>query len=290
MVRLHVVFSDVDPDTGLMRACDLEEAVNRCHKTGLVPCIVLPVHLAGQTAHMSSLVSLAEKYECTIIVDAAHALGSEEVGSVGVGSDQSAASMTCFLFILSKPLQQGKEVRVSTASPELSRKLRQLRNHGVLREPDLFHQKNRAWTESELNTWYYELSLLHQTTELSDLHCALGLSQLRKLDRFLQMRLELVAYYHEQCAPLAPILVPLKDLSVHGQDGIYFLFLLILKKRYNTVCCYENATPARNWNSGALHTCSHATDHFTKSIPPHSTSQEHRPTIGAHFLCRFQQV
>ena len=60
---------------------------------------------------MPSLVSLAEKYECTIIVDAAHALGSEEVGSVGVDPDQSAASMTCFLFILSKPLQQGKEVR-----------------------------------------------------------------------------------------------------------------------------------------------------------------------------------
>lgn len=268
MAGLHVVFSDVDPDTGLMRACDLEDAVNRCHTMNVVPYVVVPVHMAGQTVEMSELIPLAKRHGCAVIVDAAHALGSEEADAISVGSDQSAACMTCFSFHPVKTITTGEGGAISTASSELAQKLRWLRNHGILREPDFFHQKDLAWTDADLNVWYYELHTIAPNYRLSDVHCALGLSQLRKLDRFLDIRADLVAHYYAGCLSLAPALVPLKNLQRPRTGWHLFAVLVDFHSKGTTRCAVMKK----------LHQLGIGTQVHYIPVHTHPFYQKHSPT------------
>jgi dTDP-4-amino-4,6-dideoxygalactose transaminase len=95
--------------------------------------------------------------------------------------------------------------------------MREFRNHGMLRDPARFENRELAFDGNQPNPWYYEMSEIGWNYRLPDLLCALGQSQLKKLPRFWQRRREIAARYDELLAPLSSVLRPAPhDTRTHG--------------------------------------------------------------------------
>ncbi|MEX0803123.1 MAG: UDP-4-amino-4,6-dideoxy-N-acetyl-beta-L-altrosamine transaminase [Candidatus Binatia bacterium] len=212
VVRLtgaDIVFADVDADTGLMRPADLEAALERAGPRRVRA--VLPVHLNGQTADMPGLARIADKSGLAIVEDAAHAIGTvayEDGQQVPVGSCRHSA-MTIFSFHPVKTITEGEGGAVTTNDAVLAGKLSRLRNHGITRQANDFIDRAAAFdAKGEPNPWYHEMHEPGLNYRASDIHCALGLSQLKKLDRFVAKRRALTQRYDTGLARLAPIVRP----------------------------------------------------------------------------------
>ncbi len=208
----EIVFADVDPETALMRACDLEDALLRCPH-GFADA-VFPVHYAGQSCDMEAIGALARSHGMMIVEDAAHALGTAWTAPDGallpIGSSVHS-DLTIFSFHPVKTIAMGEGGAVSANNPDLVRNVRLARNHGLTKSPSEFVQAADAFDSSgAANPWYYEIAAPGFNFRVSDINCALALSQLRKLDRFADKRRRLVACYDELVAPLAPLVKPLK--------------------------------------------------------------------------------
>jgi UDP-4-amino-4,6-dideoxy-N-acetyl-beta-L-altrosamine transaminase len=207
----EIIFADVDRETGLMRAEDLEEALTRA--PGGRADAVFPVHYAGQSCDMAAIARVARAREMRVVEDAAHALGTawlQPDGAVVPVGANLHGDLTIFSFHPVKTIAMGEGGAVSANDPELVRRLRRLRNHGITREPAEFLRKRAAFENDDTpNPWYYELHAPGFNFRVPDLNCALGLSQLTKLPRFVAQRAALVAAYDEMLASLVPIVRPL---------------------------------------------------------------------------------
>ena len=212
LLGAEIVFADVDPETGLMRACDLEAALMRAPH-GRADA-VFPVHYAGQSCDMEAISALARRRGLKIVEDAAHALGTAWTGPDGAllpvgGNTQS--DLTIFSFHPVKTIAMGEGGAVTANDPELIRRLKLARNHGITRDAAEFECKDAGFDDSGApHPWYYELQAPGLNFRISDINCALGLSQLGKLDRFVAKRRALAASYDELLAPLAPLVRTLK--------------------------------------------------------------------------------
>ena len=194
-VGAEVVFADVDPTTGLMTPDTLAEAIGRVGDRRLRA--VLPVHLRGDTAELPALAALAADAGAVLVEDAPHALGSAmSFGNTSerVGDGRHAA-MATFSFHPVKTIATGEGGMVTTNDPRLAERLRTLRSHGMVR-PD------------GADPWIYEMPEPGFNYRLPDILCALGLSQLAKLDRFAARRKALAARYLVALQPLAPVVRP----------------------------------------------------------------------------------
>jgi UDP-4-amino-4,6-dideoxy-N-acetyl-beta-L-altrosamine transaminase len=206
-----VVFADVDPATGLLTPETLEAALARAKKTGAPqPRAVLPVHLNGQTCDMVGIAEVAKRHGLTIIEDACHATGTVGDGP-GAEHDPVGAcrhsAMTVFSFHPVKTVTTGEGGMVTTGDDALAAKLRLFRNHGLERDPAGFTLKDQGFgPDGQPNPWYYEMAEPGFNYRLTDIACALGLSQLKKLPRFAAARRRLAARYDAALAPLAPML------------------------------------------------------------------------------------
>ena len=211
LVGAEIVFADVDPETGLMRAGDLEAAIARApHKHADA---VFPVHYAGQSCDMASIADVARAHRMKIVEDAAHALGTvwaeSDGGLLPVGAN-AFADLTTFSFHPVKTVAMGEGGAVSANDPESIRRLKRVRNHGITRDPIEFKRVDAGFDAAgAVNPWYYELESPGFNWRISDINCALGISQLSKLQRFINARRSLVALYDEMLAPLAPLVKPL---------------------------------------------------------------------------------
>jgi len=213
-VRLHggdVVFADVDPDTGLMRPDDLAEALSRC--PGGKANAVINVHLAGQCGDLAGIHRLARSQGLLIVDDACHALGttySVEGTRHRVG-DNRLADLTCFSFHPVKTIAMGEGGAITTNDAKLAKRIARDRNHGLSRDHDDFTQSEDAFDATgDANPWYYEMAAPGPNYRVPDILCALGLSQLAKLNRFVTRRRVLVSAYDAMLHQLAPHVVPLK--------------------------------------------------------------------------------
>lgn len=203
-VGADVVFADVDPDTGLMRPEDAREAVLR---GGEGVKAIFPVHLAGQTVDMNGIAKVAEEFGLSVVDDACHAIGGFLDGFPVGGCQYS--DMTVFSFHPVKTVAMGEGGAVTTNNPNLARSLRQALSHGVVREVEDFVGGDLTIAEDGMaNPWAYEMQTLGFNYRASDIHCALGLSQMRKLDSFVAIRRRLMKCYEELLAPLAPMVRP----------------------------------------------------------------------------------
>lgn len=218
----RVVFSDVDPDTGLMTAAALAEALARAD--GPVK-VVAPVHLAGQSVDMPEIEAVAHAAGARIVEDACHALGTiAEDGAIG-GCARSDA--TVFSFHPVKTATAGEGGAVTARDESVLDRLRLLRNHGLVRDPARFSQRDLAFAaDGSPNGWYYELQEVGFNYRLTDVACALAASQLRRLDRFVSRRAELVALYDERLAPLAPRIRPMPRRP--GQSPAWHLSVVLV--------------------------------------------------------------
>jgi dTDP-4-amino-4,6-dideoxygalactose transaminase len=166
---------------------------------------------------MEAIASVARAHAMHIVEDAAHALGSALVTQNGallpVGSN-AHCDLTTFSFHPVKTIAMGEGGAVMANNPALVARLKQARNHGVTRAPDAFVRAHAAFDATgEVNPWYYELEAPGFNFRISDINCALGLSQLSKLDRFVARRRTLAAIYDELLKPLSPLVRPLKHES-----------------------------------------------------------------------------
>lgn len=208
-VRLNgggVVFADVDPDTGLMRPSDLEEALTRCDGT---PSAVFNVHLAGQCGDVTGIHAIARDYGLRIVDDACHAIGTSYGQGNRIG-DNAYADLSCFSFHPVKTIALGEGGAVTTNDDALARIIARDRTHGMTRDPSDFLQAAEALDpRNEANPWYYEMEAPGLNYRIPDVLCALGTSQLKKLNRFVARRRELVGIYDAALAGLSPHVSPL---------------------------------------------------------------------------------
>lgn len=200
-----VVFADVDPDTGLMTPETLADAVARAGDRPIKA--VLPVHLSGRTVDLSGIRDVADKAGAPVIEDACHALGTRTtfngVSTAVGGCAQS--SMAVFSFHPVKTIASGEGGMVTTNDAALAAKLRFARAHGLTRTPGEFQRPDAAFDDGVANPWYYEQESLGYNYRLPDILCALGESQLSKLDHFAARRATLAARYDALLPRLAPM-------------------------------------------------------------------------------------
>jgi UDP-4-amino-4,6-dideoxy-N-acetyl-beta-L-altrosamine transaminase len=205
----EIVFADVDPNTGLMTPETFSNAVARAGRADAV----FNVHLNGQCGALEEIAAIARINGMKIVDDACHTLGASYVGSNNRTSAIGAnahCDLSVFSFHPVKAIAMGEGGAVTTNDSELAKRLVRARNHGMTRDAAEFVNTMDALdANGEANPWYYELVEPEFNWRANDIQCALGFSQLKKLDRFLARRRAIVAAYDRLLAPCAPILRPL---------------------------------------------------------------------------------
>lgn len=214
----EVDFVDVEINTGLMSVTALENKLKQAAEENRLPKVVIPVHLTGQSCDMARISKLAETFNFKVIEDASHAIGSAYKASP-VGSCKYS-DICVFSFHPVKIITTGEGGIATTNNNEIVQKLRQLRSHGVVRDPS-------ALSSEEEGAWYYEQRELGFNYRLTDLQAALGASQLTRLDEFVSKRNLLASRYHELLSEL-----PVSPVEIQEDNySSYHLFIIRLDNR-----------------------------------------------------------
>jgi len=174
-----VDFVDINPDTGLMSISELKQKLEKAAKKNKLPKIVIPVHLAGTSCNMKGIYELSKKYNFKIIEDASHALGgkyeSEPVGSC------KYSDITIFSFHPVKIITTAEGGMAVTNNKSYAQKMMDLRSHYIVKDKERFIEK----TPGE---WRYEMQGLGFNFRMNEIQAALGLSQLKKLEKIVYRR------------------------------------------------------------------------------------------------------
>ena len=203
------VFADIRGDTLNISPDEVRRKISPRTKA------ILPVDFAGQPADLDEIKAIAKERGLIIIEDAAHALGAEYKGrKVGSLSD-----MTVLSFHPVKHITTGEGGMVLTDHRELYEKLKIFRHHGIV--PD----------NSGESPWYYEIYQPGHNFRITDFQCALGISQLKKLDRFIERRREIAARYDEAFSELKELEIPVAGAKVKAVYHIYVIRLNLEKLR-----------------------------------------------------------
>ncbi len=210
-----VEFVDIDPCTWNISIPRLAEKLEHAANHGVLPKLIIPVHLGGLSCDMKGLAELAEKYEFYVLEDASHALGGTYYGGKVGCCEYSDA--TVFSFHPVKSITTGEGGMVLTNDPQLSEKIGLLRSHGIIKSDTRFDS-------TDTSPWYYEQVELGFNYRMTDIQAALGYSQLNRLDDFIRRRTSLCGRYRVAFGGL-----PVK-IQVHpeGIDSGNHLFVIRL--------------------------------------------------------------
>jgi len=159
--------------------------------------LVIAVHFAGFPVHLERLANLASKYGFKILEDSAHALGSQLSENQKIGCCEFS-DISVFSLHPVKSIAAGEGGVITTNSEDIYRSLLRLRSHGINKDQDELINKEYAFTGDNRNLWYYEMLELGYHYRITDIQCALALSQLKKLDKFIARRNQLAKYYREK--------------------------------------------------------------------------------------------
>jgi UDP-4-amino-4,6-dideoxy-N-acetyl-beta-L-altrosamine transaminase len=197
-----VDFVDIDPDTWCLSIEKLQQKLEEHQASGLsIPKVVIPVHLSGQSCDMQSIYELGKKYGFKIIEDASHAIGgtyqNEPVGNC------KYSDITVYSFHPVKIITTGEGGMALTNDLEIYEHMKRLRSHGITSNP-------KHMTIGSSEPWYYEQIGLGFNYRMTDIHAALGLSQLKRLDSFVEQRNKLAQNYEDLLAddPIQRQVVP----------------------------------------------------------------------------------
>ena len=192
--RIKPDLADIDKDTYNISLSDVEKRLNEKTK------LLLPVHFAGLPVDMDRLKSIAASHDLHVIEDAAHAIGATYTNGARVGSCRYS-DMTIFSFHPVKTITTGEGGLITTNSDAYAEKLMALRTHGISKDP-LRHAENAGLP------WYYELQHLGFNYRITDIQCALGSAQFKKLRIFLDRRREIASMYERAFADLEHVQRP----------------------------------------------------------------------------------
>lgn len=202
------VFSDVRRDTVNIDTELIEQHITPRTK------VLAPVDFAGHPADLDAVTDIARRNNLVVVEDAAHALGAFYKGKP-VGS---IADMTIFSFHPVKHVTTGEGGAVVTDNEIFYKKILAFRSHGMVREKEKLTEYH--------GPWYHEMHYLGYNYRITDMQCALGISQLKKLDRFLEKRQTIVDFYNERLQELDMIEIPQK---LPGVVPAWHLYVIRLK-------------------------------------------------------------
>jgi UDP-4-amino-4,6-dideoxy-N-acetyl-beta-L-altrosamine transaminase len=211
----EIDFVDVEPDTGNLDAGKLRHRLVEAAREQRLPKVVIPVHLGGQPCDMAAIHTLGQEFGFRIIEDAAHAIGSR-YRDAPVG-DCRYSDLTVFSFHPVKVMTTGEGGLVTTRDPALARRLRRLRSHGVSRDEAEFSRPPDG-------PWHYEQIELGYNYRMTEIQAALGLSQLRRLDAFVEKRHELAGRYDDALREL-PVHTPARRADRRSALHLYAIRL-----------------------------------------------------------------
>jgi UDP-4-amino-4,6-dideoxy-N-acetyl-beta-L-altrosamine transaminase len=177
---------------------------------------ILPVDYAGHPADLDSILQLADRHGLIVIEDACHALGADYRGR-RVGS---VAHMTVFSFHPVKHLTTGEGGMVTTDNPVFAETLRRFRNHGI---------SSDARQRQSAGQWHYEMVLLGFNYRLTDIACALGLQQMKKLEPNLARRRQIAAQYTSEFRSMTGVVAPVVRPDVNSAWHLYPIRLDLTK-------------------------------------------------------------
>ena len=172
-----VKFADIEKDTANIDPNEIKKQITSKTKA------IVPVHFAGQSCNMEEISKIAKENNLFIIEDAAHAIGSD-YKDTKVGSCEYS-DMTVFSFHPVKTITTAEGGAVVTNNEELYKKLCAFRSHGMHKDGEM------------VNDWRYEMRELGYNYRMTDIQAALGISQLKRLDKFKKRRREIVDYYNK---------------------------------------------------------------------------------------------
>ncbi|MBD3257707.1 UDP-4-amino-4,6-dideoxy-N-acetyl-beta-L-altrosamine transaminase [candidate division GN15 bacterium] len=223
-VGADVLFADIEPDTACMSADALESilADDTRHRIKAV----IPVSFAGHPADLPKIYTMCREHGAAVVSDACHAIGGSfeyDDSAYTMGGDDFA-DLTVFSFHPVKHVAMGEGGAITTGRADLAERLRLLRNHGIEREQFIDRDMGYA-PDGTANPWYHELVELGYNYRLSDIHAALGLSQLRRLDASVTRRREIAELYRELLSNhLGDVVKPLADRP--AATNAYHLFVV----------------------------------------------------------------
>jgi dTDP-4-amino-4,6-dideoxygalactose transaminase len=206
------VFVDIVPDTFNIDPRKIENAITERTRA------ILPVHFGGQSCDMTAILDIALRYSLKVIEDSAHALPCSHKGHI-IGTLGDA---TVFSFYVTKPLAVGEGGMVVTASKEMAKRMRVTRLHGINRD---------VWDRYRSNNpdWYYEVVAPGFKYNMPDLMAAIGIHQLRKVDKFQKRREEIANRYTDTFADL-PLRTPFVARSEDKHAWHLYVIQLELEK------------------------------------------------------------
>ncbi|MEH6710858.1 MAG: UDP-4-amino-4,6-dideoxy-N-acetyl-beta-L-altrosamine transaminase [Paraglaciecola polaris] len=208
-----VDFVDIDPLTRNISVECLKIKLANCRK---FPKALIVVHFAGASCEMQTIAALMKKHNIVLIEDAAHALGAtyqdKPVGSCHF------SDMTVLSFHPVKSITSAEGGAITTNNKGFIERLTLFAKHGITREPSSLEDKDQG-------AWYYEQQELGYNYRMSDLHGALGLSQLNKLNTFIQHRREKAGAYLSALRAL-PIKLPSEDALATSAWHLFMIELI----------------------------------------------------------------
>lgn len=210
-----VDFVDIDPLTNNICVKALEKKLSEAKAEHALPKIVVAVHFSGFSCDMKRLFALSQKYEFEIIEDASHALGGlyydEYIGCCHY------STVTVFSFHPVKIITTGEGGVAITNNKNIEQKMRLYAGHGITRDPQMM-------TGPQDGPWYYEQIELGYNYRMTDIQAALGISQLKRLDKVVAERNMLADRYDEMLDGL-PVTLPITDKTVYSSRHLYVLKL-----------------------------------------------------------------
>lgn len=203
------VFVDVQKDTFNIDPKRIEKAITKKTKA------IMPVHYGGQPCEIDEIREIAEKHDLVVIEDAAHAIGASYMNKkLGTFSES-----TCFSFYATKNITTGEGGAVTTNDDQLARKLRVLRLHGISKD---------AWKRyTKGGSWYYEIEESGWKYNTTDIESALGMHQIKKIDRFTKLRRKYAKMYSKEFGKIDGLIVPTEKPN---REHAFHLYPLLLEK------------------------------------------------------------
>lgn len=184
------VFADIDADTLNIDPGEIKKKITKKTKA------LIPVDFTGRPVDLEKILQIAKDNNLIIIEDASHALGAtykdRKIGSI--------SDMTIFSFHPVKHITTGEGGMITTNNKEYYERLKLFRTHGITKDKDKLLKYD--------GPWYYEMQELGYNYRLTDFQCALGLSQLKKIDKIIQRRREIVQKYNYKFKDIPEIKIP----------------------------------------------------------------------------------